>query len=111
MEHVPMSLEEHYRFSLRIPEPFDFSRTVAKPAGWHWSTPREVYQEGVLWSGLYIRDEPVGLKMSASGNRVTVDVYTGSVSPKELVRGGEVGDPVRSWGGRGPGGVLPIRKG
>jgi DNA-3-methyladenine glycosylase II len=90
MEHVPMKLTVHHRFSLLIPEPFDFPRTVAKPAGWHWSTPKEVYLDGVLWSGVYISDEPVGLKMAASGNRVTVDVYSGSVSPKEWI------DEVRS---------------
>ena len=79
-----MKLEEHYRFSLRIPEPFDFIRTVAKPAGWHWSTPGEVFLDGILWSGVYIGDEPVGLKMAASGNKVTVEVYTRSVFSKEL---------------------------
>lgn len=92
-----MHLETRHRFSLLIPEPFDFPLTVAKPAGWHWSTPREIYQDSVLWSGLYVRDEPVGLKMSASGNKVTVDVYSGPVYAKEWI------DEVRSviWSGLG----------
>lgn len=79
-----MQLEETVRFDIRIPEPFDFVRTVAKPAGWHWSTPREVFLDGVLWTGIYIGDTPVGLKLSATKNTVHVAVFSGSaLSPEE----------------------------
>jgi DNA-3-methyladenine glycosylase II len=84
MEHENMQLEETGRFDLRIPEPFDFVRTVAKPAGWHWSTPREVFLDGVLWTGIYIGDTPVGLKLSATKKTVHVTVFSGSaLSPEE----------------------------
>ncbi len=59
-----------------MPEPFDFSLTVAKPAGWHWSTPGEVFENGTLWSGTYVGDRPVGLKMAMAGKKVAVTVYT-----------------------------------
>ena len=66
-----MQLDEIHRFTLSIPDPFDFSLTVAKPAGWHWSTLRETFEDGTLWSGMYLRDIPVGLKLSAEGNKVS----------------------------------------
>ncbi|NYT21739.1 MAG: hypothetical protein GKC07_08085, partial [Methanomicrobiales archaeon] len=50
-----MALREIHRFMLTLPEPFNFPLTVAKPAGWHWSTPREVFEDGILWSGMYVR--------------------------------------------------------
>jgi len=55
--------------------PFDFSRTVAKPAGWHWATPGEVFQAGTLWSGTYLNGLPIGLKMSAEDGKITATVY------------------------------------
>jgi 3-methyladenine DNA glycosylase/8-oxoguanine DNA glycosylase len=70
-----MQLTEIHRFTLTIPEPFNFSLTVAKPAGWHWSTPREIFEDRTLWTGMYVRDIPVGLKLSAKKNRVSVTVY------------------------------------
>ena len=63
-------------FEIRIPAPFDFSFTVAKPAGWHWSTPREVFKKNTLWSGTYVNGTPVGLKMVGVGDTVNVDCYT-----------------------------------
>jgi 3-methyladenine DNA glycosylase/8-oxoguanine DNA glycosylase len=70
-----MQLTEIRRFTLEIPEPFDFVLTVAKPSGWHWSTPREVFEDGTLWTGIYSGGIPVGLKLSAKGNRVSVAVF------------------------------------
>src|SRR5665647_3189561 len=56
--------------------PFDFSRTIAKPAGWHWATPGEVFQAGTLWSGTYLNGIPTGLKMSAEDGKISAAVYT-----------------------------------
>ncbi len=75
MNDMPMQLPEIHRFTLVVPEPFDFTLTVAKPAGWHWSTPREIFKEGALWTGMYLGDIPVGLKLSATENRVSVTAY------------------------------------
>jgi 3-methyladenine DNA glycosylase/8-oxoguanine DNA glycosylase len=71
-----MHLSHHHSFSLRIPEPFDFSLTVAKPAGWHWATPRETFGDGILWSGVRIGDDPVGLKMHPGGEGVEVRAFS-----------------------------------
>ncbi len=73
-----LTLRQRSSLKLALPEPFDFSRTVAKPAGWHWSTPREVFEEATLWSGLYLHERPVGVRMSASRNRVQADLYSSS---------------------------------
>ncbi len=66
------------RFEIEMPEPFDFRLTVSKPAGWHWSTPSEVFENGVLWSGCYVDGRPVGLKMTEARNTVTVRFYATS---------------------------------
>jgi DNA-3-methyladenine glycosylase II len=68
-------LSKVHRFTLEVPPPFDFEKTVAKPAGWHWATPRETFEAGTLWTGLRIGELPVGLKMSARENRVRVAVF------------------------------------
>jgi 3-methyladenine DNA glycosylase/8-oxoguanine DNA glycosylase len=77
-----MKLTQHHHVNLTLPEPFDFAKTVAKPAGWHWSTPEEIFQAGVLWSGLYVQEKAIGLRVSASGNEVQIAVY----SPSRLSR-------------------------
>ncbi len=69
------SLHEVGRLALTLPDPFDFTLTVAKPAGWHWSTPREVFEEGILWTGMYAGGVPFGLKLSAEKRRVQAIVY------------------------------------
>jgi len=70
-----MQLKEIHRFTLDIPEPFDFTLTVAKPGGWHWATPREVFENGTLWTGMYVGGTPVGLRLSAKKNRVSVAAF------------------------------------
>ncbi len=71
-----MRLEVETLFDILIPSPFNFALTVAKPAGWHWSTPREQFENGVLWSGVYLANEPIGLRMSSQGNRVRVTAFS-----------------------------------
>jgi DNA-3-methyladenine glycosylase II len=82
---MPMQLKKLSQFTLTIPDPFDFALTVAKPAGWHWSTLRETFEGRTLWSGIYLRDIPVGLKISAEGNSVNVTVYGQSPLADDLV--------------------------
>ena len=42
-----MNLQKTSRFTLDIPDPFDFRLTVAKPAGWHWSVRHEIFEDGL----------------------------------------------------------------
>jgi len=62
---------------LTILEPFDFALTVAKPAGWNWSTPDEVFVDGIMWTGATLAGVPVGLKLSSpSPGHVNAVAYT-----------------------------------
>ena len=81
-----MKLLKKTAFTLEIPDPFDFSLTVAKPAGWHWSVRNEIFKDGTLWTGMYLRGTPVGLKMSARKNTVRVAAYSESRLPAGDVR-------------------------
>jgi DNA-3-methyladenine glycosylase II len=77
-------LSKVHQFTIEILPPFDFEKTVAKPAGWHWATPRETFEAGTLWTGLRIGELALGLKMSARGKRVSVAVYgKGALSPDQ----------------------------
>ena len=82
------------RFTLTIPEPFDFALTVAKPAGWPWSTPGEIFENNTLWTAVRLRDIPVGLVMSARKNRVQVKAFTQSPLSKE--EAGDLEEMVRA---------------
>ena len=73
-----MLLRETEQLLFDMPTPFDFKLTVAKPAGWHWSTPKEVFENGTLWSGIHIKDKPVGIKLSAHKNSIILNVYSQS---------------------------------
>jgi DNA-3-methyladenine glycosylase II len=72
-----------YSLHVTLPEPFNFALTVAKPAGWSWSTPKEIFEAGTLWTAVRVRDMPVGLRMSARKNRVQVRAYTESPLTRE----------------------------
>jgi 3-methyladenine DNA glycosylase/8-oxoguanine DNA glycosylase len=76
-----MKLLKNTRFTLDIPDPFDFSLTVAKPAGWHWSIRNEIFKDRNLWTGIYLGGTPVGLKMSARKNTVSVTAFSESPLP------------------------------
>jgi DNA-3-methyladenine glycosylase II len=69
-------LKRVQEFNISIPGPFDFALTVAKPAGWHWSTPGETFQDGTIWAAFYLGPKPVGLRLSSSGRSVTALAYT-----------------------------------
>ena len=45
--------------------PYSFELTVHKPAGWHWLTPFEVFEEGTIWSGWRMDGRLIGLKLSS----------------------------------------------
>lgn len=77
MKGMSIQYERIARLRLSIPEPFDFELTVAKPAGWHWSTPSEVFEGGVLWTATRLGAQAVGLRLSSTGEgRVNVDAFT-----------------------------------
>lgn len=71
-------LQRAARLRLDIDGPFDFELTVAKPAGWHWSTPTEVCEGGVMWTAMRLAGRPVGVRLSSGeGGRVNAQAYAG----------------------------------
>jgi 3-methyladenine DNA glycosylase/8-oxoguanine DNA glycosylase len=64
---------------VEVAGPFDFALTVAKPAGWHWSTPGEVFEDGTVWTGLNVAGRLVGLKLfSTVEGAVSAAVFASS---------------------------------
>jgi 3-methyladenine DNA glycosylase/8-oxoguanine DNA glycosylase len=63
-------------FEVSIPEPFDFDLTVAKPAGWSWSSPGEIYEKGYIWAGIYVDQDAAGLKLQQRDDHIHMEVYS-----------------------------------
>ena len=73
-----MHLRHQQAFTLTLPGPFDFALTVAKPAGWPWSTPKEIFENNTLWTFVRVGYIPVGLVMQAGDNRIISSRSSGS---------------------------------
>ncbi len=72
-------LAKSEKLETHVEAPFDFALTVAKPAGWYWSTPGEMFEDGILWAALNLGATPVGLKLSSDGDGfVRAVAYTAS---------------------------------
>ncbi len=62
---------------VRVGKPFDFELTVKKPAGWHWSTPFEVFEDETMSTALRLSDfRLVGLRLKSVGGAVTVEAFS-----------------------------------
>jgi DNA-3-methyladenine glycosylase II len=84
LQEVQTKLKHVNNFKLSVLRPFDFQLTVVKPAGWHWSSPMEIFKDGVLWTGLYLGNQPVGLKLSSNNDGVDISAYAQStLTPTE----------------------------
>jgi 3-methyladenine DNA glycosylase/8-oxoguanine DNA glycosylase len=59
---------EKHRVEFSAVPPYNFELTVHKPAGWWWSTPNEVFQNGVLWTTARLNSLLYGLRLNATGN-------------------------------------------
>jgi 3-methyladenine DNA glycosylase/8-oxoguanine DNA glycosylase len=59
---------EKHRIEFSAVPPYNFELTVRKPAGWWWSTPNEVFQNGVLWTTARLNSRLYGLRLKAAGN-------------------------------------------
>ncbi len=74
-----MKLRRAAKFVFHPRPPYSFELTVRKPAGWHWFTPFETWDRGVLWSGFWFGNEPVGIKAGSRNGRqptVSVEIFT-----------------------------------
>ena len=57
-----MRLHPAFKIVFKPRPPYDFARTVHKPAGWSLFTPFEVWEDGVLWTSAIL-----GGRLSGSG--------------------------------------------
>jgi 3-methyladenine DNA glycosylase/8-oxoguanine DNA glycosylase len=80
---------------LRAVPPYDFARTVHKPAGWSLLTPFEIFDEGVLWTAMRVSSGKVfGLKLWSVGTvekpEIRCNVYSheklGQSARRELLK-------------------------
>jgi N-glycosylase/DNA lyase len=66
--------------------PFNFSFTVRKPAGWDLFTSGEIYEAGMLWTGIRFGGHPLGLKIQSRGTLQRPRVLVGVYSEHEMSR-------------------------
>ena len=75
-----MDLKEAYSVEVEAIPPYSFERTVHKPAGWWWSTPDEIFENGACWTVTRFNGELLGLKLWSTGTmrkpRVHCTVYS-----------------------------------
>jgi len=62
-----LSLKEAYSAEFEAVSPYSFELTVHKPAGWWWSTPDEVFEDGTCWTVTRFKDALLGLKLKSIG--------------------------------------------
>jgi 3-methyladenine DNA glycosylase/8-oxoguanine DNA glycosylase len=62
-------LNLNYTFTVELEAipPYNFELTIRKPAGWFWSTPEEIFENGTCWSVTRFKDELLGLKLHSTG--------------------------------------------
>ena len=75
---------QNFIFEIKIKKPFDFKRTVQKPAGWHWATPFEIFENDILYSALRLSNNRlVGLKLSENDTVVKIEAYNHDLNTGE----------------------------
>lgn len=81
-------LTHSFGYELTPTAPFDFERTVRKPAGWPLFTQYERYENATLWTATYLRGRLAGIRLSSKGTlsrpRVAVRVFLARRAPRAL---------------------------
>lgn len=62
-----LDLKEAFSIEFEAVPPYSFELTVHKPAGWWWSTPREIFEDSVLWTATRFDSKLVGVKLESEG--------------------------------------------
>jgi DNA-3-methyladenine glycosylase II len=77
-----LNLKEAYSVEFEAAPPYSFERTLHKPAGWWWSTPDEIFQNGTCWTVTRFHGELIGLKLRSTGTiekpRIHCVIYSGN---------------------------------
>jgi len=70
-----MKLKESYSVVIDAVPPYSFELSLRKPAGWWWSTPEEIFENGVCWSATRFNKELLGLKLCSTGTKEKPQVH------------------------------------
>jgi len=62
-----LKLRESFSKEFKPIPPYSFELTMRKPAGWWWSTPEEIYENGICWTATRFNGEIIGLKVWSTG--------------------------------------------
>jgi DNA-3-methyladenine glycosylase II len=60
-------LKEAQEVEFSAVPPYSFELSVHKPAGWWWSTPNEVFEDGILWTTARFDSRLFGLRLNSTG--------------------------------------------
>jgi DNA-3-methyladenine glycosylase II len=85
-----LDLKETYSLEFEPIPPYSFENTLHKPAGWWWSTPDEIFENGTCWTVARFNRELLGLKFWSSGTlqkpKINCTVYSkGKVDASEKI--------------------------
>jgi len=72
-----------FSVKLKAIPPYSFELTVHRPAGWWWSTPNEIYENGALWTSVRLNSRLYGLKLEEIGdiNKPSITCNVHSAKP------------------------------
>jgi DNA-3-methyladenine glycosylase II len=75
-----LNLKEAFSVEFEAVPPYSFELTLRKTAGWWWSTPDEIFEDGVCWTVTRFNTELLGLKIRSDGDvqkpRIHCTVYS-----------------------------------
>lgn len=78
-----------YSFDVEAIPPYSFELTVHKPAGWWWSTPREIFKDNTLWTATRFRDKLMGLRLESLGTLMEPKIRCAVFSDEEISDAGK----------------------
>lgn len=70
-----LDLKETYSVEFEPIPPYSFENTLHKPAGWWWSTPDEIFENGTCWTVTRFNGELLGLKFWSSGTLQKLKIH------------------------------------
>lgn len=77
-------MKKVYSFDIEAIPPYSFVLTVHKPAGWWWSTPKEIFEDNTLWTATRFRDKLMGLKFESLGTLMEPKIRCAVFSDEEI---------------------------
>ena len=79
-----LSLNHIFTVELEAIPPYNFELTIRKPAGWYWSTPKEIFETDTCWSVTRFNNELLGLKLNSTGTRQKPQIHCEIYSKTKL---------------------------